>query len=699
MNCRILDECAGRLRVHAEVKKLTMHEADILEFYLNGTEGILHASVHERTGNIIILYGSADGQEYRKYREGVIAALSTYCGPTRELEERMPEDSGGREINAAYQDRLAAMALFKAVRDLLLPLPVRAVYSLFRAVHFLIRGIKSLRSRKLKVEVLDAVSVTVSVIRGDFDMAGNIMFLLDAGDLLEQWTRKKSLNDLAQRMSLNADRVWMKNNGTEVLVPISRIRNGDLICVRMGGIIPLDGIVAEGEAMVNQASMTGEALPVRKMKGAPVYAGTVAEEGNCIIRVTKECGNGRYDRIISMIEESEKMKSDTESRAMSLADRLVPYTLGGAAMTWGLTRNIEKAISVLMVDFSCALKLSMPLSVLSAMRECGEHHITVKGGKFLEKVSAADTIVFDKTGTLTHAAPKVVQIVSFGKRGADEVLKIAACLEEHFPHSIANAVVKEAKERNICHEEMHSEVEYVVAHGISSRINGKKSVIGSAHFVFEDEKCVIPGGQERRFREIPQKYSQLFLAIDGTLAGVICISDPLRREAADVLQDLKSLGTRNAVMMTGDSERVAASIAREVGVDTYFSEVLPEDKADFIRRQKKMGHTVIMVGDGINDSPALSEADVGIAIRDGAAIARQIADITISADDLHELVFMKKIADALQGRIKSNYRFVLGFNSALIILGIAGIFSPSASALLHNLSTIGIGMRNTADLL
>ena len=554
-------------------------------------------------------------------------------------------------------------------------------------------------SRRLEVEVLDALSIGVSLLRGDFGTAGSVMFLLNLGSLLEEWTRKKSLDDLARSMALNVDKVWVRSQGTEVLVPLTKVRSGDEVVVRSGNMIPLDGTVLEGEAMVNQAALTGESMPVRKTEGSTLYAGTVVEEGECVFIAKAEGGSNRYDKIVAMIEESEKLKSSTENRALVLADKLVPWCLGATVVTYLLTRNATRAISCLMVDFSCALKLSMPLAVLSAMRECGSYHITVKGGKYLEALSQADTIVFDKTGTLTRATPQVVEVVPFSGCNEREVLQLAACLEEHFPHSMANAVVRAAKERGISHEEMHSEVEYIVAHGIASRVGGERVVIGSHHFVFEDEKCTIPTAEQAKFDALKPAYSHLYMAASGQLVGVICISDPLRPEAAAVLNGLRALGIRNTVMMTGDSERTAAAIAKQVGVDRFFAEVLPEDKANFVQQAKAEGHTVVMIGDGINDSPALSAADIGIAINSGAAIAREIADVTIKADSLEELVALKAIANSLQKRVHANYRFVLTFNSALIALGALGILQPASSAMLHNLSTIGISLKSMTNLL
>ena len=668
---------------------MTIKEADVLSYYLNGIENVHQATVYERTCDIVVLYNDD--------KNAVLAALKNYNGQDEELIKQVPENTG-RELNRMYQDKLVNMILFKAARSIFLPAPIIAAYTAVKSVKYIWKGIKCLFNKKLEVEVLDAVSIGVSIARLDFSTAGSVMFLLGIGELLEEWTRKKSIDDLARCMSLNVDRVWLKKDDTEVLVPVTQVRPGDLIVVHTGNLIPLDGKVVEGEASVNQASLTGESIAVMKSNGAYVYAGTVVEEGECVICVESQQGSSRYDNIVSMIENSEKLKSATESRAINLADKLVPYSLGGTALTYLITRNATKALSILMVDFSCALKLSMPLAVLSAMRECGTYKITVKGGKYLEAVAKADTIVFDKTGTLTYASPTVAEIIPFGGMDRDEVLKVAACLEEHYPHSMANAVVKEAAKEHINHEEMHSQVEYVVAHGISSIIEGKKTIIGSKHFVFEDEHATVPEGEEYKFENLPEQYSHLYLAIGGVLAGVVCISDPLREEAAAVLTSLKKLGIKKTVMMTGDNERTAAAIAKQVGVDMYYAEVLPEDKANFVESEKAEGRTVIMIGDGINDSPALSAADVGIAISDGAAIAREIADITVGADNLFELVMLKMIANGLQKRINSNYRFVIGFNSMLIALGVAGILPPATSALLHNVSTLGISVKSMTNL-
>ena len=690
MKCKILHESSGRIRLRAEMRRMTMEEADQLEAYLAALPGVRQATVYERTCDMVILY--------REGRKQVLDGVAAFRFDREAMVASTPENSG-RALNRQYQERLVNMVLFRAARVLFLPTPLQQLYTLFRSVRYLWHGARCLLRGRLEVEVLDALSIGVSIVRNDYSTAASVMFLLRLGELLEEWTRKKSLGDLARCMSLNVDRVWLKRSDTEVLVPITQVKAGDTICVHTGNVIPLDGRVLSGEACVNQASLTGESLAVRKAEGACVYAGTVVEEGECVILVEQQSGSGRYDQIVSMIGESEKLKSSTENRALALADRLVPYSLAGTALTYLLTRNATRAISILMVDFSCALKLSMPLAVLSAMRECGSYHITVKGGKYLEAMAKADTIVFDKTGTLTHATPTVARVVPFGGRDERSVLCVAACLEEHYPHSMANAVVKEALRRGISHEEMHSEVEYVVAHGIASRIDGEKVVIGSYHFVFEDEGCVIPAGEQERFDALPPEYSHLYLAMGGTLAGVICVADPLREEASAVLNSLRKLGISKAVMMTGDNERTAAVIAKEVGVDEYFAEVLPEDKARFVEQEKAAGRTVVMIGDGINDSPALSAADVGIAISDGAAIAREIADITIAADDLFELVLLKMTANGLLKRTDGNYRFVLGFNGTLIVLGAAGILPPATSALLHNLSTLGISIRSMTNLL
>ena len=690
MKCTILHEGKGRMRVHVENVRMTLHRADVLEAYLNHHDAIVHAAVYERTGDVVITYTGK--------RTAAIAILAGYKFDVAEY-DALVTSADSRRLNREYQDKMFDLVAGRCLRKLFLPAPLDAAYTAFRSIRFLWKGVRCVLSRRLEVEVLDALSIGVSLLRGDFGTAGSVMFLLNLGSLLEEWTRKKSLDDLARSMALNVDKVWVRSQGTEVLVPLTKVRSGDEVVVRSGNMIPLDGTVLEGEAMVNQAALTGEAMPVRKAEGSTLYAGTVVEEGECVFIAKAEGGSNRYDKIVAMIEESEKLKSSTENRALVLADKLVPWCLGATVVTYLLTRNATRAISCLMVDFSCALKLSMPLAVLSAMRECGSYHITVKGGKYLEALSQADTIVFDKTGTLTRATPQVVDVVSFSGCNEREVLQLAACLEEHFPHSMANAVVRAAKERGISHEEMHSEVEYIVAHGIASRVGGERVVIGSHHFVFEDEKCTIPTAEQQKFDALKPAYSHLYMAASGQLVGVICISDPLRPEAAAVLNGLRALGIQNTVMMTGDSERTAAAIAKQVGVDRFFAEVLPEDKANFVQQAKAEGHTVVMIGDGINDSPALSAADIGIAINSGAAIAREIADVTIKADSLEELVALKAIANSLQKRVHANYRFVLTFNSTLIALGALGILQPASSAMLHNLSTIGISLKSMTNLL
>ena len=689
MKWNILHESRGRIRLHLNKPRLSMAEADQLQAYLAGLPGVRAAVVYERTCDAVITYTGA--------RAEVLHGAAAFRFDVQALTE--VSANSPRAVNHEYQEKLVNLTLFHFARKLFLPAPIRFAYTAVCSVRYLWHGLRSLLHRRLEVEVLDALSIGVSMLRGDFSTAGSVMFLLRLGELLEEWTRKKSLGDLAHCMSLNVDRVWQLTAEGEVLVPISQIRTGDAIIVHTGSVIPLDGKVLDGEASVNQASLTGEAEPVRKAAGAVVYAGTVVEEGQITLTVEQQAGSGRYDQIVRMIENSEKLKSASETRAAALADKLVPYSLLGTAVTYALTRNATRAISILMVDFSCALKLSMPLAVLSAMRECGSYHITVKGGKYLEALANADTIVFDKTGTLTHATPTVVQVVPFGTRTEDEILGIAACLEEHYPHSMANAVVQAASAKGIRHDEMHSEVQYVVAHGIASTIGGEKAVIGSQHFVFEDEGCYIPTTETAKFDALPPEYSHLYLAIGGVLAGVICIADPLREEAAEVLRQLRGLGIQKAVMMTGDNDRTASVIAKQVGVDAYYAEVLPEDKARFVDAEKAAGRTVIMLGDGINDSPALSAADVGIAISDGAAIAREIADITIAADSLRELVTLKAIANGLQHRTRANYRFIMSFNSMLIVLGAMGILPPATSALLHNASTLGVSLKSMTNLL
>ena len=690
MKCTILHESVGRLRVHMHCAGMSLHQADVLEYYLRGVDGVREVRVYDRTQDAVVLYG---GQ-----RQSVIAALAAFSFSEAEAMDLVPEHTA-RALNREFEDKLAVTVMRRCISKLFLPVPITSALAVIRSIRYIREGLKALWHGKLSVAVLDATAVTVSLVRGDFSTAGSVMFMLRLGEILEEWTHKKSVADLAGAMSLNVDKVWLQVGGTEVLTPVSDVQEGDLVVVRTGGMIPLDGKVVSGEAMVNQSSMTGESMPVVKRVGSYVYAGTVAEEGECVICVDKASGGGRYDRIVRMIEESEKLKSTAEDKAARLADRLVPYTLGGTALTYLFTRNITKTLAVLMVDFSCALKLAIPIAVLSAMRESSGHHISVKGGRFLEAVARADTIVFDKTGTLTHATPTVAQVVPFGGRKEAEMLRLAACLEEHYPHSIANAVVEEAKKRGLSHEEYHSQVQYVVAHGISSMVEGKKVLIGSAHFVFEDEGCHVPVGEEDKFAALPAEYSHLYLCIAGELAAVICIHDPLRREARAAVAALHECGFTNVVMMTGDNRKTAEAVAAEVGVDAVYAEVLPEDKAAFIHQQREKGHTVIMVGDGVNDSPALSEADAGIAISTGAAIAREIADITIASEDLFALVTLRRLGEGLMRRIHRNYRFIVGFNFSLIVLGVAGILPPTTSALLHNMSTLGISLRSMTDLL
>lgn len=690
MKAFIEHESRGRLRVRMKQYRMTLEQADLLEAYLQNQPGVLNAAVHERTCCAVIRYIGD--------RENIIRAIAQFNYTAPSVTALTPTHSG-RALNREYQEKLVGKVITKFACTLFLPTPLQIARTIWLSLPFLGRGLKRLIHRELKVELLDALSIGVSMVRRDFSTAGSVMFLLDIGELLEEWTHKKSVDDLARCMSLNVKRVWLKTDDAEVLVPLSNIAVGDHILVRMGSVIPLDGEVIEGEVMVNQASLTGESMPVAKRPGTQVYAGTVIEEGDCVIEVTQSSGESRYDKIVSMIEQSEQLKSAAESHAANLADKLVPYTLIGSALSYALTRNVTRALSVLMVDFSCALKLAMPLAVLSAMREASMYHITVKGGKFLEAVAQADTIVFDKTGTLTHACPVVARVIPFGGHSADDMLRVAACLEEHFPHSMANAVVRAARERNLAHEEMHSQVEYIVAHGISSMVENKKVVIGSAHFIFEDEKCTVPVGEQEKYDALPVEFSHLYLAIGGELAAVICIADPLRPEACDVMKALRALGIQRTVMLTGDSERTAAAIAAEVGVDDYRAEVLPEDKANFVEQERAAGHTVIMLGDGINDSPALSAANVGVAISDGAAIAREIADITIAAENLFELVALRRIAQGLMSRINSNYRFVIGFNGSLIGLGVTGVLAPATSAMMHNLSTLGISLRSMTNLI
>lgn len=690
MKCKIIHESRWRLRVHLECARMSLDEADVLEYYMRSVDGVDEVKVYDRTRDAVICYCAE--------RAAVINALAAFSFPTAEAMQLVPEHTT-RELNREFEDKLAMAVLRRTASKLFLPVPVTTAIAIVRSLKYIHEGLKALLHGRLSVAVLDATAVSVSMLRGDFSTASSVMFMLSLGEILEEWTHKKSVADLAGAMSINIDKAWLRTGETETLVPVGDIRPGDEIVIRTGCMIPLDGKVIEGEAMVNQASMTGESMPVAKRPGSYVYAGTVAEEGECVVCVEKASGGGRYDRIVKMIEESEKLKSTAEDKASRLADRLVPYTLGGTVLTYLVTRNVTKTLAVLMVDFSCALKLSMPIAVLSAMRESSGHNVSVKGGRFLEAVAAANTIVFDKTGTLTYATPTVAQVVPFGGREESEMLRLAACLEEHYPHSIANAVVEEAKRHGLSHEEYHSQVQYVVAHGISSMVEGKKAIIGSAHFVFEDEGCRIPEGEEEKFSTLPAEYSHLYLCIAGELAAVICIHDPLRREAKAAVRALHDCGIDKVVMMTGDSRRTAEAVAAEVGVDEVFAEVLPEDKAAYIRSEKAAGRKVIMIGDGVNDSPALSEADAGIAIATGAAIAREIADITISSENLFELVTLRRLSEALMDRIHRNYRFIVGFNCSLIALGVAGILPPATSALLHNLSTLAVSMKSMTNLL
>ena len=691
MKFYIKHESRGRIRIHLAQKRMSSVQAETLLYYLQNQNQVSFAKVYDRTGDAVICY---EGE-----RAAVIRMIQLFHYEEVELPTGLLESSG-RALNNEYQEKLISKVIYHFGRKWLLPAPIRAIYTTVVSVKYIWKGIQTLAQGKIEVPVLDATAIGVSMLRGDYGTAGSVMFLLGVGELLEEWTHKKSVGDLARSMSLNVGKVWLKKDGQEILVPSEKIVAGDEIVVHMGNLIPFDGEVSNGEGMVNQASLTGESVPVRRTLGSVVYAGTVLEEGELTILVKQTGGSSRYEKITAMIEESEKLKSGLESKAEHLADRLVPYSLGGTALTYLLTRNATKALSILMVDFSCALKLAMPISVLSAIREANQHKITVKGGKFLEAVAEADTIVFDKTGTLTKAQPTVAEVVSFSEtKSPDELLRIAACLEEHFPHSMAKAVVDAAKEKHLDHEEMHSKVEYIVAHGISTTINGKKAIIGSYHFVFEDENSIIPEVMEEKFRHLPEEYSHLYLALEGVLAAVICIEDPLRPEAAEIIRQLKKAGLKKIVMMTGDSERTAKAIAKKVGVDEYYAEVLPEDKANFVEKEKAEGRKVIMIGDGINDSPALSAADVGIAISEGAEIAREIADITVAADDLAEILVLRMLSNRLMKRIHKNYRFIVTFNAGLILLGVGGILQPTTSALLHNTSTLYIGLKSMGNLL
>lgn len=686
----IKHEIKGRMRIHVSQYRMSYEQADTLLYFLHSNKYVTFAKVYERTGDAVISYVGD--------RTEMIRTLQQFSYEKVDVPAGVIENSG-RELNAKYQEKLIGKIVCRYAGRMFLPYPLRACVTTVKSVKYLWKGLQCLWRRKIEVPVLDATAIGVSIFRNDIETAGSVMFLLGIGELLEEWTHKKSVDDLARMMSLNVGKVWLKREDQEVLVQTSEIRPGDEVVVHMGNVIPFDGIVSDGEAMVNQASLTGESVPVRRIVENSVYAGTVVEEGELTVLIKEVGGSSRFEKIVTMIEESEKLKSALEGKAEHLADKLVPYSLGGTALTYLLTRNVNKAISVLMVDFSCALKLAMPISVLSAIREASLYHVTVKGGKYLEAVADADTIVFDKTGTLTKAKPTVVDVVSFNGAEPDELLRIAACLEEHFPHSMAKAVVDAAQQKNLAHEEMHTKVEYIVAHGISTTIDGKRAVIGSSHFVFEDENCTIPEGKQELFDSLPKEYSHLYLAIEGKLAGVICIEDPLREEAEAVVNSLKRAGITKVVMMTGDSERTAAAIAKRVGVDEYYSEVLPEDKAGFIEKEKAAGRKVIMIGDGINDSPALSAANVGIAISDGAEIAREIADITVGSDDLYQIVTLKLLSDSLMKRIRGNYRFIVSFNLGLILCGVAGILQPTTSALLHNTSTLLISLKSMQNLL
>ncbi|MBQ1902828.1 MAG: heavy metal translocating P-type ATPase [Ruminococcus sp.] len=690
MRCSVLHESKGRIRVHIMRPYMTMRQADILEYYLRSKPFVKTVKVYDRTGDAVICYSGK--------RRDVTAALARFSYEDKHAIALVPEHTG-RELDREFENKLINAIAMRYARSLLLPAPIRFALSIFHALKYVKQALRSLSKGRLEVSVLDATAITVSLLRREQKTAASVMFMLSVGEMLEDWTHRKSVDELASVMSLGVDKVWLHSENGDVLVPVSEVKKGDELVVRTGSMIPLDSIVVSGEAAINQSSLTGESLPVHKTKGSYVYAGTVVEDGSLVIKTDKISGSGKYDRIVKMIEESEKLKSAAESKASTLADKLVPYCLGATVLTYLLTRNAMKAMSILMVDFSCALKLAMPISVISAMRECTAKGITVKGGKFLEAVAQADTIVFDKTGTLTHSSPRVARVVTFGGNDESEMLRLAACLEEHYPHSIANAVVEEAKLRGLDHEERHSTVEYVVAHGISSTVDGKKTVIGSYHFIFEDECCVVPEQEQQRFDDLPSQYSHLYLAVGGVLAAVICIEDPLRDEAAQVIEDLHTLGFKNVVMMTGDSERTARSVAAAVGIDDFYYEVLPEDKASFIKGERQKGCKVIMIGDGVNDSPALSEADAGIAISTGAAIAKEIADITISAQDLYCLVTLRKISEGMMKRIGRNYRRIIGFNAALMLLGASGIMTPAMSALLHNSSTVAIAIASMKNYL
>lgn len=694
MRCIVIHKSDRRIRIKIPIINMSYRQADLLEYYIRSIPEVKDVSVDERTGNATIFFHTGDAGHLAVLRD----ALADYDENSDAVAALVPEETG-RCLNREFQEKLIFQVLSHNLIKLAVPAPIRILRTMIKSVAFIKRAVHSLTEGGIKVELLDGIAITASILRKDYSTASSIMFLLDTGDLLEQWTRKKSIGDLARSMSLNVDKVWMKNGDDEIQVSVTGVKKGDRIILRSSDIIPLDGKVIEGEMTVNQSTMTGESEPVVKHAGGYVYAGTVVEEGECVVEVTKESGSGKYDKIVRMIEESEKLKSDTEAKAYHLADSLVPYSFAGFAITYALTRNVTKALSFLMVDYSCAMKLSMPLAVLSAIKEARDYGISIKGGKFMELISEADTIVFDKTGTLTYATPRLMEVVAFGGNDEDEMLRIAACLEEHYPHSVANAIVNGALEKNLHHEEVHSKVEYIVAHGVSSHIGDKKVVIGSYHFVIEDEECVIPEEEAYKLDALKEEYSRVYLAIDGVLTAVLCIFDPVRKEAPHVIKELHRLGITNICMMTGDNSKTAESVAEKLGLDEYQAEVLPEDKAMYVKHKRETGHKVIMIGDGVNDSPALSEADVGIAIDTGAAIAKEIADITISSENLKELIILRKLSCALMQRIHGNYRFIVGFNSALIGLGLGGIVSPSVSALLHNGSTILTGVKSTTELL
>ena len=694
MKCVVLHESSKKIRIKIPYPCMSMHRADLVEYYIRNIDVVKEVSVDERTGNAVVTFLNSS----EKDKESLFSALAVFDPQDERIKALVPENTG-REMNRRYEEKLFFSVTGMFMRKIFLPTPLAIARSIAKSIPYIVKGLLALKNGKLQVETLDGVAIATSIIRRDFDTASSIMFLLNIGETLEEWTRKKSINDLARSMSLNIDKVWLKNDGKEIQVGVNQVLAGDHIIVRNSEIIPLDGKVIEGEMTVNQSIMTGESEPVVKSPGGYVYAGTVVEEGECIIEVTKTAGSGKFDQIVKMIEESEKLKSDTEAKAYRLADKLVPYSLLGAGITYLLTRNATKALSFLMVDYSCAMKLSMPLAVLSAIKECREHRISVKGGKFMEAMAEADTLVFDKTGTLTHATPTLMDVVSFEGRDPDEMLRIAACLEEHYPHSVANAIVKGAKDKGLDHDELHSKVEYIVAHGISSSIDNEHVVIGSYHFVMEDEGCIIPEDEAYKLDEINREYSRIFMAIGGRLAAVLCIFDPLREEAAEVIKSLHELGFKKICMMTGDNKKNAQAVAAKLSLDEFCAEVLPEDKAEFVKNERQKGHKVVMIGDGVNDTPALSEADVGIAILDGAPIAREIADITIASDDLRQLITLRKISTALMKRIKANYRFILGFNSALIAGGLFGVMNPASSALLHNGSTILTGLKSMTNLL